>query len=100
LEELKEITAYLSERIRVSSTAQMREAQAFVRSFLRKQSIYFAEESFETEKGMPVEASIKVNGTEIEAYPFVNSLWGEREAEVVDEEAEEVAGKIVLVRSG
>ncbi len=99
LEELKEITALLSERSRVSSTPAIRESQEFVRRFLRKHSIPFVEEGFEVEKGMPVEARIKVNGTELKAYPFVNSMWGEREAEVVSEE-EDVRGKIALVKVG
>ncbi len=100
LEELQEITAFLSERKRVSATPQMREAQAFVRRFLSRHSIAFVEENFEVEKGMPSEALIKVNGTELTAYPFVNSLWGEREAEVVSEEEEELKGKLVIVKVG
>jgi len=78
LEELQEITAFLSERKRVSATPQMREAQAFVRRFLSRHAIPFVEENFEVEKGMPLEARIKVNGAELSAYPFVNSLWGEK----------------------
>jgi Zn-dependent M28 family amino/carboxypeptidase len=99
LEELQELTDFFSSRIRVSSSEGIRESQDRVRKFLKKLGIPFVEESFEVEKNLPLGATIKLNGTQLEGYPFVGSLWGDREAEVVDEE-EDVKGKIALVRVG
>ncbi len=99
LEELQEITAFLSSRNRLSSSIGIRESQDYIRRFLRKIRIPFVEESFEVDKNLPIEATIKLNGTEIRAYPFVGSLWGDRETEVVYEN-EDVRGKIALVKVG
>ena len=99
LEKLQEITHFLSSRTRVSSSDGIEESRNYIRKFLRKLRIPFVEESFETEKNIPLEGRIKLNGTEVKAYPFVGSLWGEREAKVVPEE-DDVRGKIALVKVG
>ncbi len=99
LSKLQEIAHFLSSRTRVSSTKEMEEARAFVRKFLRRLRIPFVEEGFEVEKNIPVEGRIKLSGTQVRAYPFVGSIWGEREAQVVREE-EDVKGKIALVKVG
>ncbi len=97
LEELKDITLFLSERNRMSSTSGLREAQNFVKKFLENHSIPYKEETFEVEKNIPLEATLKVNNTELPAFPFVNSLWGEREAYVVSE-TEKIEGNIALLK--
>ncbi|EDP74611.1 M28 family peptidase [Hydrogenivirga sp. 128-5-R1-1] len=99
LEELQELTHFFSSRSRVSSSEGLRESQDRVRRFLRKLRIPFIEESFEVDKNIPLDATIKLNGTQVKGYPFVGSLWGDREAEVVREE-EHVKGKIALVKVG
>ncbi len=99
LEELKELAYFFSSRERVSSSEGIREAHSKVRKFIKALKIPFVEENFEVEKNLPIEATIKVNGTQVKGYPFVGSLWGDREADVVDE-GEEVKGKIALVRVG
>jgi len=97
LEELQEITHFLSSRVRVSSSEGIEESRNYVKGFLRKLGINFVEESFEVEKNIPLQGRIRVGKVEVEAYPFVGSLWGEREAKVVSEE-EELRGAIALVR--
>ncbi|RLJ71048.1 PA domain-containing protein [Hydrogenivirga caldilitoris] len=100
LEELKELTYFFSTRTRVSSSEGIKESQDKVREFIkRKLKLPFIEESFEVDKNIPIEASIKLNGTQVKGYPFVGSLWGDREAEVVRED-EDVNGKIALVEVG
>lgn len=99
LQKLQEIVYFLSSRSRVSSSKEIEEVRAYIRKFLRKMRIPFVEESFEVERNIPLEGRIKLNGTQIEAYPFVGGLWGEREAEVVDE-VDNVRGKIALVKVG
>ncbi|WP_457601680.1 M28 family metallopeptidase [Hydrogenivirga sp.] len=99
LEELQELAHFFSSRTRVSSSEGIRESQDRIRGFLRKLKVPFVEESFGVDKNIPIEAKIKLNGTQLEGYPFVGSLWGDREAEVVRED-ENVKGKIALVRVG
>ncbi len=99
LQELQEITDFFSSRTRVSSSKGLKESHDRVRKFVRSLGLPFVEESFEVEKNMPIGATIKVNNVEIEAYPFVGSLWGDREAEVVEEDSD-VKGKIALVKVG
>ncbi len=99
LEELKEIVHFLASRNRLSSSQGIRESQDYIRRFLKKSGLPFVEEGWEVEKKLPVGGKIKVNGTEITAYPFVGSDWGDREGEVVYEN-DDVKGRIVLVRVG
>lgn len=99
VEELREVVHFLSERNRLSSSEGMGESQEFVRNLVKKLGVPFVEESFEVEKNIPVEGSVRLNGKEITAYPFVGSLWGDREGEVVPE-SDSVKGKIALVRVG
>ncbi len=99
LQELQELTHFFSSRKRVSSSEGIRESQQKIIKFLRSLKIPFVEENFVVEKNIPVEGKVKFNGTQIEGYPFVGSLWGDREAEVIREE-EDVKGKIALVKVG
>ncbi len=100
LEELKEITRFLSERNRLSGSPGLREAQEYIRKFVaRNIRVPIKEETFQVEKYIPVEGRIRVNDREIKAYPLLGSLWGEMEGVVVREE-EDVEGKIALARVG
>ncbi len=99
LEELKELTSFFSSRIRVSSSEGIKESQDRVRKFIKSLKLPFVEESFEVEKNIPLGARVSDGGSVVKAYPFVGSLWGDREAKVV-EEHDEVEGKIALVRVG
>ncbi len=99
LEELQELTYFFSSRSRVSSSEGIKESQDRVRKFIKDLGVPFAEESFEVEKNLPITATIKINGTQVQGYPFVGSLWGDREAKVVWED-EDVKGKIALVKVG
>ncbi len=99
IEELKEITENLSSENRLSSSEGLRNSQRYVRDYLRRSEVPFREEVFEIQRDLPLESRVVVNGEEIPAFPFVGSLAGEREAEVVREE-DEVEGKIAIVRLG
>ncbi|MDQ7038511.1 MAG: M28 family peptidase, partial [Aquificota bacterium] len=100
LEELKEITRFLSDRNRLSGSQGVREAQDYVRKFVAKRiKVPVREETFQVEKYIPVEGKIKINGREIKAYPFPGSTWGEIEGVVVREE-DDVEGKIALAKVG
>jgi Iap family predicted aminopeptidase len=100
LEELKELTLFLSDRNRLSGSEGVREAQEQVKRFItRRIKVPFREEVFSVEKNIPVEGRIRVEGEEIKAYPLLGSIWGETEGRVVGEE-EEVGGNIALARLG
>lgn len=99
LEELKEITEMISQESRVSSSEGIERSRKYIRSYVKAKGINVREEIFEVEKDLPLKSSLTVDGEEIEIFPFVGSLQGEREGEVVDEE-EDVKGKIALAKVG
>lgn len=99
VEELREITERISEESRVSSSEGITRARNFIKKYIKKQGVNPREEIFEVEKDIPLRSSIYTEGQELTAFPFVGSLQGEREAQVVREE-ENVEGKIALARIG
>ncbi len=96
-EELREITEFLSEHVRTCSSPGIRACRKFIKDFLKKNKLNFFTETFEVEKTVPVDGYIVVNRTQLEAYPFVGSPWGEREADAVYEK-DDVRGKIALAK--
>ncbi len=99
LEKLKEIVYELSSVNRLSSSEGFESSLNLIKNFLRKERIAFLEENFEIEKNIPLNGEVSFNGTSIKAYPFVGSIWGNIEGEVV-EENEDVKGKIALAKVG
>ena len=99
IEELREITDNLSSENRLASSEGLRRSRKYVLDYLRKLEVPFREEIFETQRDLPLESRVITKGEEIPAFPFVGSLPGEREAEVVREEGD-VEGKIALVKLG
>ena len=99
LNELKEIANLFSSENRFAGTDHLKRCQDFVIRFAKDLGLKPIVEEFHTVKNVPVESYLKLNEHEIPVYPSVGSLWGEREAEVV-EETEDVKGKIALAKVG